>query len=46
MIVYKAWVQSSKYGSRQWQREGWFLFGFIPLFTRDLQLRVTFGKKF
>ena len=47
VIVYKNWIQQdkSRYSIREWQMEGWFLFGFIPLFVRDLQPRGRFGKK-
>ncbi len=44
MIVYKRWMQQTKNGSREWEREGWFLFGFIPLLLRDINLRGRFGK--
>lgn len=44
MIRYKMWIQQAKYGAREWQMEGWYLFGFIPLLVRDLELRGRFGK--
>jgi hypothetical protein len=45
MIIHKRWIQQSKVGPLEWEMEGWYLFGFIPLFKRDLQLRGRFGKK-
>jgi hypothetical protein len=44
MIVYKRWLarnwtwtdDESKF---RWRREGWFLFGAIPLFIRDMETR-------
>ena len=41
MIVHKFWKASrgSGYLRDQWLREGWFLFGFIPLYIRDRQNR-------
>lgn len=48
MISRKLWVtirrQKSRHGhygkSEQWEveREGWFLFGFIPLYSRDVRI--------
>lgn len=34
MIIYKTWLQSK--GPVEWQRDGWYLFGFLPLLVRDL----------
>lgn len=46
MIVRKMWKATRKtsYGhtTDTWLREGWFLFGFIPLYVRDLQNREKF----
>jgi hypothetical protein len=44
MIVYKKWVESVKYKyidaiKYVVTREGWFLFGFIPLYIRDVTTR-------
>jgi len=45
MIVYKMWKERrfspiNKYlATDTWLREGWFLFGFIPLYVRDVQNR-------
>lgn len=36
MIVKRKWLQGDKYGCREWEREGWYLFGIIPLYIRDL----------
>jgi hypothetical protein len=35
MIVYKRWQKRLKGGSIVEQWEGWFLFGFIPLYIRQ-----------
>lgn len=37
MITKRIWRQQK--GSREWIMEGWYLFGFIPLYTRDLTAR-------
>lgn len=43
MIVHKLWKARRKLGAWKnddiWLREGWFLFGFIPLYIRDRQER-------
>jgi hypothetical protein len=41
MIVYKMWTAAKGEGMllRTWRREGWFLFGVVPLFTRDVTSR-------
>lgn len=43
MIVHKMWKARRKMGRYRaddiWLREGWFLFGFIPLYIRDCQER-------
>jgi hypothetical protein len=41
MIVKKIWTTREDGGSAKWQREGWFLFGFIPLYVRDLTNRSS-----
>lgn len=38
MIVKKCWFHRSV-GNRSWPREGWFLFGVVPLYVRDLEPR-------
>ncbi len=35
MIVKKVWIQVRDQGAFEWEREGWYLFGFIPLYIRD-----------
>lgn len=35
MIVYKRWHKANKFSSLPEQWEGWFLFGFIPLYIRQ-----------
>ena len=45
MLAHKKWIQQNKFGLVEWEMEGWFLFGFIPLFVRDNDLRGRFGKK-
>src|SRR5262245_58825907 len=44
MIVHKFWKatrRNGQYGpvTDRWLREGWFLFGFIPLYIRDRENR-------
>jgi hypothetical protein len=47
MLVYKKWLARRKRTKRnsniiqtaEWRREGWFLFGFIPLYIRDIGQR-------
>ena len=44
MIVKKVWVEQQKLGryvelGNVFQREGWFLFGIIPLYIRDVTIR-------
>lgn len=35
MIVWKEWRKPfSKYSNAEWVYEGWFLFGFIPLYIK------------
>lgn len=36
MIIHKTWLQTKHGGRLEWQREGWYLFGFLPLYVRDL----------
>jgi hypothetical protein len=40
MIIHKLWQHTTHYRVTRnvkdsWLREGWFLFGFIPLYIRD-----------
>lgn len=45
MIIRKKWKARRKQGFTTldvWMREGWFLFGFIPLYIRDIQEREKF----
>jgi hypothetical protein len=44
MIVYKCWyeVRNDYHHYDKWLREGWFLFGFIPLYIRDRQNRERY----
>lgn len=37
MIVHKMWTATK--GRDYWRREGWFLFGVVPLFIRDVTAR-------
>jgi hypothetical protein len=42
VIVHKFWKARRMNGPHvkdQWLREGWFLFGFIPLYIRDRENR-------
>ncbi len=39
MLTKKVWLQKSRMGLHEWQMEGWYLFGLIPLYIRDLQPR-------
>lgn len=46
MIVLKTWLQRRRVngdGIVEWARQGWYLFGFIPLFIRDCQPRGRYG---
>lgn len=42
MIRYKIWIQGRR--SREWRMDGWFLFGFIPLWIRDCAPRGRYGR--
>ena len=43
MLIYKCWFATRKWShgavKDKWLRDGWFLFGFIPLYVRDKQNR-------
>jgi hypothetical protein len=43
MLIKKVWIQTTKFGMREWQREGWYLFGFLPLYVRDCHHRGRFS---
>jgi hypothetical protein len=35
MIIHKMWrVKGKTYSGDVWTREGWFLFGFVPLYIK------------
>lgn len=42
MLVYKRWVEKADRGATTWMREGYFLFGVIPLMLRDVSTRIKF----
>jgi hypothetical protein len=46
MVIYKCWfaVRKNSFGTimDKWLKDGWFLFGFIPLYVRDKQNREKF----
>jgi hypothetical protein len=37
MITYKAWIERKNGGLMKYRCDGWFLFGFIPLYVRRVQ---------
>lgn len=41
MIVHKMWTATKGEwpAQKSWRREGWFLFGALPLFVRDVTAR-------
>jgi hypothetical protein len=39
MITKRRWIERSHGGRQVLAREGWCLFGFIPLYVRDLDVR-------
>jgi hypothetical protein len=41
MIVKRIWRRRSPAGSQEWMLEGWFLFGLLPLYIRDLEPRFS-----
>ncbi len=44
MIIKKVWVQVRDGGlPHEWYREGWYLFGFLPLYVRDMTGRDRRG---
>lgn len=42
MIVKKIWMAHGLGGTPSWQMQGWYLFGIIPLYIRDVAPR---GRK-
>lgn len=36
MLVKKVWLEVRKNGLVEWERQGWYLFGLIPLYIRDM----------
>lgn len=38
MIIHRRWIDRRKGGLEKVTREGWFLFGFIPLYIRQLTM--------
>lgn len=44
MVIHKEWLAGKGEwpARREWRREGWFLFGLIPLYIRDIDTR---GRK-
>jgi len=38
MIVHKMWTAGTGHYTT-WRREGWYLFGIVPLFVRDVTAR-------
>ena len=39
MITKRVWIQTVPRSGREWLREGWYLFGILPLYVRDLTAR-------
>jgi hypothetical protein len=43
MIIKKVWIQprhiNADFVKGEWTREGWYLFGIIPLYIRDMTPR-------
>lgn len=39
MIIKKKWLRQIKGRGPEFEQEGWYLFGFIPLYIRDLGRR-------
>lgn len=39
MIVKNRWILTHHFESQKWVREGWYLFGIIPLYLRDVTPR-------
>lgn len=48
MIRKRIWTERRKLSNEtaiEWQMEGWYLLGFIPLYVRDLSPRGVFGDQ-
>lgn len=43
MLIKKVWLQASADQRREWQREGWYLFGLILIYARDCGPRERRG---
>lgn len=39
MLVEKVWVKQGVYGAVLSECKGWFLFGLIPLYVKEIKLR-------
>jgi hypothetical protein len=39
MIIKKIWLRSAPSSTLEWHQEGWFLFGILPLYVRDMTPR-------
>jgi hypothetical protein len=38
MIVYKRWNKTTNFGYDRYYYEGWYLFGFIPLYIKVVKI--------
>lgn len=45
MIIKKVWLQTRFGGVGEWEREGWYLFGFLPLYIRDTGPRARIAAR-
>ena len=50
MLTYRIWtvitiIHGGNSREVQWTRDGWFLFGIVPLIVRDLQNRSEFNER-
>jgi len=45
MIRKRRWKESRRVGAQAiiWAMEGWYLFGLIPLYVRDIEPRGVYG---
>jgi hypothetical protein len=39
MVIKRVWIEEADCGGWGSRREGWFLFGIIPLYVRDMEPR-------
>lgn len=44
MIIYKQWTKTRAYGDVRLFCEGWFLFGFIPIYVKYYNLPRPQGE--